>query len=265
MAGKFIKGALIEFIPTFLVPVPNVIAFQFNPDTMTHTWSQPVVEPDPGNEKDIPPNPLVVKGNPGETFKFKLEMDSDDTIAHGTPFAVGLAKSYGVYPRLAALEMLQYPVPKKGEKLVGSFSAGGSVAGATLGVSAAVAGSVSGVGPIAAMAVGLGVGGILAPPKTEVAQSQLPTVLFVWGLNRALPVRVKDFSIGETAYDTLLNPTHADADITLEVLTHDELDSLTGPLAGLAKTAWNNALQQRRFLAAANMANTVDSVVGMFN
>ena len=36
MAGKFLKGALVEFVPTFLVPVPNVIVFQFNPETIRH-------------------------------------------------------------------------------------------------------------------------------------------------------------------------------------------------------------------------------------
>ena len=35
------KGALVEFMPTFLpIPVPNVIVFQYNPETMTHTWTQ---------------------------------------------------------------------------------------------------------------------------------------------------------------------------------------------------------------------------------
>jgi hypothetical protein len=266
MAGKFIKGALIEFMPTFLVPVPNVIAFQFNPDTMMHTWSQPTEDAaQPATDADTPPNPLIVKGDPGESFTFSLAMDSDDTIAHGSPFAVGLAKSYGLYPRLAALEMLQYPVPAKGKKLVGSFSAMGSVAGAGLAASTGMAGGVSGLGTMGAFAVGLAIGGILAAPKTEVPQSQLPTVLFVWGQNRALPVRVKELTITEKAYDTLLNPIHVDADITLEVLKGDELGSLTGPLAGLAKAACDRAQEQRRFLAAGNLANTVDSVVGMFS
>ncbi len=41
MAGTYIRGALIEFMPTFLIPLPNVIIFQYNPETMTHTWKQP--------------------------------------------------------------------------------------------------------------------------------------------------------------------------------------------------------------------------------
>ena len=40
MPGKFIKGALIEFMPTILIPLPNVIIFQINPETIRHNWSQ---------------------------------------------------------------------------------------------------------------------------------------------------------------------------------------------------------------------------------
>ena len=33
-------------MPTFLpVPLPNVIVFQYNPESLTHTWTQP--EPAP--------------------------------------------------------------------------------------------------------------------------------------------------------------------------------------------------------------------------
>ena len=37
----YLRGALVEFMPTGLIPIPNVIVFQFNPETMTHTWTQP--------------------------------------------------------------------------------------------------------------------------------------------------------------------------------------------------------------------------------
>ena len=39
MAGKYLRGALIEFTESFPLPIPNVIIFQFNPETMTHTWT----------------------------------------------------------------------------------------------------------------------------------------------------------------------------------------------------------------------------------
>src|SRR5216684_638109 len=110
MGGKFIRGALVEFMPTFLIPLPNIIIFQFNPETMTHAWTQPesvpVSQAAGGNS-----NPLAVRGVPGESFSFTLVMDTVDMIADGSPIAEGIATVSGIYTRLAALEMLQYPVP----------------------------------------------------------------------------------------------------------------------------------------------------------
>ena len=107
MPGFYLKGAFVQFMPTFLVPLPNVIMFQYNPETMTHTWkpSAPEVSPDSKTK----PNPLAVKGLPGESFSFTLMMDSSDTIADGSAVTAGLAKATGLYSRLAALEMLLYP------------------------------------------------------------------------------------------------------------------------------------------------------------
>ena len=36
-----LKGALVAFTPRSSLPLPNVTLFQFNPETLTHTWSQP--------------------------------------------------------------------------------------------------------------------------------------------------------------------------------------------------------------------------------
>jgi hypothetical protein len=214
MAGKFIKGALVEFTEAFIVPIPNVIAFQFNPETMTHTWSQAATF-DAGGKGA---NPLAVKGDPGESFSFSLAMDAGDTIATGSPVTAGLATVSGIYSRLAALEMLQYPVEAKKTK---------------------------------------------ATAGRKVPKLQLPTVLFIWGPGRILPVRVMSLTITEKLYDALLNPTHADAAITLQVLTRDEIEWLTGPLAELASTAYKFSHKLREGLAVANLANTADSVLGM--
>ena len=62
MSG-LLKGALIEFMPTFLIPLPNVIVFQYNPESMTHTWTQPEAAPSSGTTTN---NPMAVKGMPGE-------------------------------------------------------------------------------------------------------------------------------------------------------------------------------------------------------
>src|ERR1700681_242610 len=131
MPGKYLRGAFVQFMPTFLVPMPNVIIFQFNPETMTHTWtpSAPDMTPYPTSDAKSHVNPMAVQGLPGESFSFNLAMDANDMIADGGSGGVAaaaavLATATGIYSRLAALEMLLYPsgsFPTSG--LVGMVSA----------------------------------------------------------------------------------------------------------------------------------------------
>src|SRR5258706_3096832 len=153
MPGKYLRGALVEFMPTFLIPLPNIIIFQYNPETMTHTWSQAqAADAQPGQ----PANPLAVKGVPGETFSFNLAMDAMDMIADGSPVAGGLATASGIYTRIAALEMLLYPT--------GSFGGGLLRSGS---------GSVGGIGDaLGAAPVG---------PARALAPTQYPPALFACG------------------------------------------------------------------------------------
>ena len=82
------------------------------------------------------------------------------------------------------------------------------------------------------------------------AASQVPTVLFVWGPGRILPVSVTSLIITEKLYDAvLLNPTHAEAQVGLQVLTPEELHSVDGPLAEIAKVAYAYSQGLRQALA----------------
>jgi hypothetical protein len=233
MSGFYLKGGFIEFTETFPLPVPNVIIFQYNPETMTHGWTPATTNPGtPGQAS----NPLAITGQPQENFSFTLAMDANDTIADGNPVVAGLAEASGVYPRLAALEMLLFPTAPPGGGLIGSVTA-------ALGIT----------------------GGASSPsPTQQVPAAQLPTVLFVWGPGRIVPVRVTALSITEKLYDaTLLNPTHVEAQITLRVLTQQELKYVTGPLGSLANTAYSYSQGLREALAIANLANAVTSIIGM--
>lgn len=242
MAGKYLRGALVEFMPTFLIPLPNIIIFQYNPETMTHSWTQAeaaaIAAPSAPGAPPAPHNPLAVKGVPGESFSFTLAMDSVDMLADGSVVTQAIATLSGVYTRLAALEMLLYPVASPTGGLLGSVSA----------VAGAVGGAASGG----------------AQQKRQVPAMQVPTVLFVWGPGRILPVRVTGLTITEKLYDPLLlNPTHAEAQISLKVLTPDELNSVTGPLASIARGAYDYSQGLREVLAIANLANAVESAIGM--
>jgi hypothetical protein len=235
MASKYLRGALIEFSDSFPLPLPKVISFQFNPETMTHSW-QPAktAEGTPGN----PSSPLAVTGSPEESFSFTLAMDAGDMIAAGGASGA-LAEGSGVYSRLAALERLLFPASAAGLGLVGTVSA----AGASVSISAAVT----------------------IAPTSPVPAGLLPMVLFVWGPGRVVPVRVTQLTITEKLYDSdLLNPTHAEAQIQLKVLTPEELQFVGGALGivGKAAQAYSDQLRQR-LADAAKRDLAVEAVIGL--
>ena len=71
-------------------------------------------------------------------------------------------------------------------------------------------------------------------------------------------------SITEKLYDSvLLNPTHAEAQISLRVLTAQELAFVNGPLATVAHMASTYSQGLREALALANLANAAESIIGM--
>lgn len=232
MAGKYLRGALIEFTETFPLPIPNVIVFQYNPETMTHSWTPAATNPlTPGTPSD----PLAITGEPQESFSFTLAMDANDMIADGDAVETNFAEASGVYTRLAALEMLLFPSLPTAGGLVGAVSAA------------------------------LGIGGRLSPrPTTQVPAAHLPTVLFVWGPGRIVPVRLTNLTIAEKLYDAaFLNPTHVEAQIGLRVLTSDELQYVKGPLGTVASTAYRYSQALRQIQARANLANAAESIIGM--
>jgi hypothetical protein len=228
----YLRGALVEFMPTMLVPIPPVLVFQFNPETLTHTWTQPEPAQAQGNASSG--NPLAVKGMPGEAFSFTIAVDAGDTIAD-TAVAAGLARVSGVYSRLAALEMLMYPASATQTGLLGT------VTGAIGRLAGAAAGGV----------------------QRKVPSDTMPTVLFVWGPGRIVPVRLTTLTITERLYDSILNPTHAEAQLGLRVLTPGELSHTSDILGGLAKVSYSYSQGLRQALAVANLINAGESIVGM--
>lgn len=229
----YLRGALVEFMPTGLIPIPNIIVFQYNPESMSHAWTQP--EAPTAGPNQTTTNPLAVKGNPGESFSFTLSLDAADSIADGVASAA-LAKVSGVYSRLAALEMLLYPASATTGGLLGTVTA---AIGSAFGASAT--------------------GGV----KRAVPANTINTVLFVWGPGRIVPVRVTALTVTERLYDIVLNPTKAEVQITLRVLTDDELKHDTDTLAGLASAANTYSQGLRQVLAIANLVNAGESILGM--
>src|SRR6266702_7456098 len=126
-----------------------------------------------------------------------------------------LAVASGVTPTLAALEMMLYP--KSALVIVNTI--------------------LSAVGMV------------------EIIPAEGPMTLFVWGPTRVLPVRLTGMSITEEAYDTLLNPTRAKVDLSLTVLSYNDL-KLTSP--GQALFMVHQITKEA--LATTNVFNSVQNV-----
>ncbi len=237
-----LKGALVAFTPTFLpVPSPSVTVFQFNPESLTHKWSQPGPSTGGaggagagacGRPGTTTGNPYSVPGMPEEEFSLSVMLDSNEDIADGGASGA-LAEASGVYSRLAAMEMLLYPTGRAAmSSLLGQTTAA------------------------------LGFGGDASGDTQAVPDSTLPVTLFVWGLYRIVPVRVSGLTITETLYDDLLNPIHAEAKLDLRVMTPAELAAATETqvLARLGTVAYTYTLGVREAAAAANLANAAQTI-----
>lgn len=239
---KLLKGALIEFSERFIGPIPNIIVFQYNPETMTRTlevWSQSGAgtaggESGASNDTSHTAQPF----DPPESFTLALELDAADALEN--PSEQPVAFISGVANRIAAMEMLLYP---QGDGLLGGLmgSISGSLGGASVG---GALGGASGVQPV---------------PRGTV-----PVVLFVWGPGRIIPVRLTSFSIEEQAYSPTLYPIRAKVSIGLKILTPKDFPTCHRKLSeDLAITAFNFTRKQKEVLAASNMANSVESILGM--
>jgi hypothetical protein len=228
MSSKYLRGAFVQMTQSFGSTTPNVIIFQYNPESLTHGWSP--AEADQQHWQGA--NPLAVRGLPTETFSFTLVMDANDAIGLLDPVAI----SSGIYTRLSALEMLLFPTV--GDQQSASLAALATERDST---------STSSDG---------------SQQSQTVPAGELPIVLFVWGGARIVPVRVSNLNITETLYDALLNPTHAEATVSLQVLTKQDLANATGPLAAVARDTYDYTHGARQSFALANLANAADASIG---
>jgi len=245
VSGFFLKGALIQLMPTFLIPLPNLIIFQFNPETMRHSFSQPLPRAQGAASQSAQTDPQAVSSAPTESYNFTLHLDANEMIASGSETQKDLAIGTGVSARLAALEMLQYPLPPKGTslaaQLTGTVSAAANAGGAGLSLTAGAAGADK--------------------TPTAVPASQVAAALFIWGPERIVPVRLTQLAVTETLYDEILNPVHAQADVTLEVLTPPEIKGITPKAVKfIANAAYWYTQGERQLLA---VADTAESVIGL--
>ena len=96
---RLLKGAIVGI--DLFNPVPMVITFQYNPDSLTRTLQAQMAGGEGGDKSEA----LRLKGAPVESIKLDVEIDATDQLEK----ADASATSLGIYPQLSALEMLIYP------------------------------------------------------------------------------------------------------------------------------------------------------------
>jgi hypothetical protein len=89
----------------------------------------------------------------------------------------------------------------------------------------------------------------------EILPPEAPLVLFIWGKNRIVPVRVTDFSVTEEAFDPALNPIHAKVSLGLRVMSTEDLG-----FRHKGGTIFINYLRTREALAAKAGSATLTSL-----
>jgi hypothetical protein len=98
VSPRLLKGALLSVaLPN---PVPRVIAFQYNPDTLHRRLEAQTAYGD-GAETEA----TLLRAAPVETITLEAELDAADALADGDV----RAETLGLHPDLAALELLVYP------------------------------------------------------------------------------------------------------------------------------------------------------------
>lgn len=215
----YIKGALLEYSDNFLGPIPNLVGFQFNPEEL----SREIEIPSRGNaatqeESDQAGAAPYQRINLTAHFSAAERLAANDLIA----------RAAGIGPQLAALEkMVQVKGPIFGELEQRPDGVGERVGGSTPGQGAGV-------------------------PIPRVA---FPRTLFVWGVYRILPVVITSLSIRETRFDHLLNPTQAEVELSLSVVTPGDC---SGDELGKGASIYSRAITE--LLAATNLAQVVIDV-----
>jgi hypothetical protein len=171
---KLLKGGIVLLNPDSGVPM-QIVVLQYNPDTLSRTLQAQGIGPEPGDRLEA----LRLKSPPIETIKLEAEIDATDQLERAVP----MASTFGIYPQLAALEVMIYPTSAQ---LNDNSSQ-----------------SQKGV--------------------LEIAPMEAPLALLVWSRLRVLPVRLTEFSITEEAFDPNLNPIRAKVSLGMRVLTVNDL------------------------------------------
>jgi hypothetical protein len=222
---KLLKGALVRLGEPFLGPVPNVIVFQYNPETVTRElkpWA-----PSEQEEGPKPPAPRTAQPfDPEESFSLVLDLDASDELEQ--PDLHRVAVRAGVADRIAAIQELLYPVKEQG--VVGALPTPGGPA-AIQRPSVPVVLFVWGPGRIVPVRL----------TTFSVDEQQFSPRLF--------PIRAK-VTVGLRT-------------LTADAFTSTTLGRAPKSSERIASAAYRYTRRQQAILARTNLANTGESILGM--
>lgn len=196
------QGALIKLSQDVVGNDPKTIFFQFNPEELSRQLKPFTAANNGANSNNSGrgrrrgntpwyEQTLSEPFDPQETFNLKLEFDDRDAPEE-------LTENNGVNERIAALEMLLFPVGDEQQR-----------------------------------------SGASAP------QSRVPIVLFCWGENRVVPVRLTSFSVKEEEYAPDLRPIRATVEIGMQVVTDKDINNMGNQLTETERIAARAYLHTR--------------------
>ncbi|SFA78429.1 hypothetical protein SAMN05421688_0859 [Poseidonocella pacifica] len=189
MVEIVLPGVLVEY-GSGVLPLPlNIVAFQFNPESITRTLHLPATGAGSDPERNARRREHAqISAPPLESFEITAHFSAADDLGKGGA-ASAIPRLFGVGPQIAALEKMAYPSE----------------------------GLISGLIGEAIDAIGDALGGNDDGATRSVPRKPAPRILFIWGPSRLVPVHIKSMSIIENKYDALLNPVQAEVRIGLEI------------------------------------------------
>lgn len=98
-----LRGALIEYESDFLGPLPNVVIFQFNPESLTRNIKIPSRPTGAASRETNQAGEVPV-----ETISLTAHFSAADRLGQND----SLARLFGIGPQLAALEQMARPTGK---------------------------------------------------------------------------------------------------------------------------------------------------------
>ena len=218
-----LRGALIEYGTGLIGPIPNIVIFQFNPESLTRSLRIPE-RPQGATARER----TQAGEQTFESISLKAHFSAADMLNEDKV----LARMFGVGPQLSALEKMVHP----SSKIAGLIGAAIDAIGDALG----------------------GAGGS-EPPTQPIPREAFPKIMFIWGLTRVLPVTIDSMRITELEYDFILNPIRAEVDIELTV---NAVDSCSDDVLAKGALEYTTIAKEAQALAnLANTAEQIVELI----